>query len=401
MTAENTKASDSLILPKLTTLQLLHYRHPLATPIETTMGQVTSRPALILRIEDEEGAYGWGEIWCNFPPGGDCYRAELALSALPGVIKKQSLDTNAVFHGAQQALHRVSLQAGEPGPIAQLCAGLDIAVIDLKARRQGVPISTLIATDFSFKKISEDRPHAVKAYASGVGPAYYEQQMERMRSRGYQHFKQRIGFGNNDSIPQLQAAARGLQQGETLMADANQSWSLSTAMQRITQLESLELGWLEEPLMADAADYDWLSLTNSSATPLAGGENLRSLADFKKAIKHRTFSVYQPDVCKWGGLSGCANVAKQVIDSGQRYCPHFLGGGIGLLASAHLLYATGHDGMLEVDSSDNPLQEILAGRSLSLSSGLFQLGSGSGLGIEPDIETAKEYLVSNNVVAIQ
>ena len=46
-------------------------------------------------------------------------------------------------------------------------------------------------------------------------------------------------------------------------------------------------------------------------------------------------------------------------EKGKTFCPHYLGGGIGLLASAHLLAAVGGDGWVEVDANDNPLRDAL------------------------------------------
>jgi L-alanine-DL-glutamate epimerase-like enolase superfamily enzyme len=380
---------------KLTKLQVLHFRYPLSKPIVTTMGPVSCRPALILRIEDDEGSCGWGEIWCNFPPDGDLYRAQLAVAILPRILAGVSVEPQQTFHHLQHRLQRLALQAGEPGPVAQLCAGVDIAMHDLVARRQGVAIADLLMSAGRKK-----RPQKVMAYASGISPALFEQQIQMMRNHGFKYFKMRIGFGVEDSIPQLQAASAGLQADETLMADANQAWTPQIAHKRLKQLDALNLGWLEEPLLANSPDSNWQALASVSAIPLAGGENLRSLAEFKHAIKLRALSVYQPDVCKWGGLSGCLEVAREVIESGQQYCPHYLGGGVGLLASAQLLSATGHNGMLEIDSSDNPLQDCLAGGSRALTNGKFKLGDGPGLGCEPDIESARDYLISDTVVTI-
>ena len=55
-------------------------------------------------------------------------------------------------------------------------------------------------------------------------------------------------------------------------------------------------------------------------------------------------------------------IAKAVVAKKKSYCPHFLGGGIGLLASAHALAAVGGDGMLEVDCNPNPLRNVFGKR---------------------------------------
>jgi len=41
----------------------------------------------------------------------------------------------------------------------------------------------------------------------------------------------------------------------------------------------------------------------------------------------------QPDLAKWGGVSGMLDVAERIVAAGLRFCPHYLGAGIGLAAS--------------------------------------------------------------------
>src|SRR3546814_2737114 len=84
---------------------------------------------------------------------------------------------------------------------------------------------------------------------------------------------------------------------------------------------------------------DWSSdVCSSDLSPirLAGGENLRGETAFGAAIDAGDLSLIQPDVAKWGGVSGCLAVARRALAAGRVYCPHYLGGGIGLAASAHL-----------------------------------------------------------------
>ena len=60
------------------------------------------------------------------------------------------------------------------------------------------------------------------------------------------------------------------------------------------------------------------------------------------------------------------------------FCPHYLGGGIGLLASAHLLAGVGGDGLLEVDCNDNPLRDRFCGPVANISDGKVTLGDAAG-----------------------
>ncbi|MEZ5741209.1 MAG: enolase C-terminal domain-like protein [Burkholderiaceae bacterium] len=128
------------------------------------------------------------------------------------------------------------------------------------------------------------------------------------------------------------------------MVDANQAWSLEQALASVPALAPFDLDWLEEPLRADRPWPEWQTLAKASPVALAAGENLAGGAAFAEAVRAQTLAVLQPDIAKWGGISGCWPVIDQAIRAGLRYCPHYLGGGIGLLASAHLLAAVGGGG---------------------------------------------------------
>ena len=91
---------------------------------------------------------------------------------------------------------------------------------------------------------------------------------------------------------------------------------------------------------------------------------------FDSLIESSYLSIVQPDLAKWGGLTKIVPVAKKIIAAGKRYCPHYLGGGVGLLASAHALAAVGGEGILEVDINQNPLRTIF----VEPVSGVLKLG---------------------------
>lgn len=381
---------------RLVRADIFHYRYKLAQPIPSTMGPFSCRPAILLRLEDADGAHGWGEIWCNFPPDGDLHRARLAANVLPAALA--GLDAtarNGPFAQIAARLHRIALQAGEIGPVAQIAAGVDIAVHDLAARRDGRPLADYLAHHRSGTRL------AVPAYASGLSPDRFEGQIARMRAMGYAHFKQRIGFGRDDSLAEAEAAAAGLGRSERIMLDANQAWDLASAIARVERIERLNPLFLEEPLPADVPVADWQVLAAATEIPLAAGENLRRPEEFATAIDGGALRILQPDACKWGGLSACLAVARAGLKKGIVYFPHYLGGGVGLMASAHLLAAAGGDGMLEVDSSENPLLEHFSAAGLGLRNGLFPLPDAPGLGYEPDIAGASGLLHAHHDIAIR
>lgn len=365
--------NDSFTIARMT---VEVYRAPIAVPVETSFGRMPDRPAVLVRLEDGEGAHGWGEIWCNFPQIGAEHRARLAQTLLPPLIfGKTVTDPRRFTRALERALHVLVLQTGEPGPIAQMLAGFDIALWDLCARRAGLPLRTLLARGAG---------DSVPAYASGIHRDAAAELIGAARREGFDAFKIKIGFGADRDADTATHLPGLLRPGETLMLDANQKWTLQEAKAAARAFEPLAPAWLEEPMPVDRPDGEWAALAAATAIPLAGGENMVGEDAFDRAIDLGVLGVVQPDACKWGGIGGCFAVAQAALAAGRVYCPHFLGGGIGLVASAHLLAAAGGPGRLEVDVNPNPLREALARPFPAIAAGRMALTDAPGLGVEPD-----------------
>jgi L-alanine-DL-glutamate epimerase-like enolase superfamily enzyme len=351
------------------------FREPLENYVRTSFGTMRDRPALFVRIEDRQGAVGWGEVWCNFPEHGAEHRARLIEAVFAPLLERLPIDRpREVFEQLTARTAVLAIQTGEHGPIAQCIAGIDIALCDLAARRAGEPL---------WRFMGGSDP-VVRAYASGINPDGAVETALRCRSEGHRAFKLKVGFGRETDLRNLRGMRESLGHAQ-IMLDANQAWSPSVAREMAAAVEELEPGWLEEPVRADTPWEEWRALAASTSIPLAGGENLAGEAAFERALDARALRVVQPDVAKWGGLSGCLPLARRIGEVGLRYCPHYLGGGIGLLASAHLLAAAGGDGMLEIDANPNTLRSATCGPVKNVVEGRVTLGDAPGLGVTPDM----------------
>ncbi len=353
------------------------FRCPIATPVRTSFGTMHDRPAVFVRVEDADGSVGWGEAWCNFPSCGAEHRARLLESVMAPLLTSRGFDGPAeAFAWLSEKTAVLAIQSGEPGPMAQAIAGIDTALWDLCARRAGQPL-------WQYLGGSGDE---VGVYASGINPDRPQDVAAARLAEGYRAFKLKIGFGAERDIANLCALRELLGPDTPLMVDANQGWTLDQAIAMAPQLERFHLGWLEEPLRADRPWSEWQALAKATTIALAGGENVAGTGAFDAAIAQAPWTVLQPDLAKWGGISGCWPVIGNAMAAGLRYCPHYLGGGIGLLASAHLLAAAGGDGMLEIDANPNPLRTLLAPALSAVIEGRARLGTQPGLGIAPDLQ---------------
>jgi len=361
------------------------YRIPIAVPVVNAFGAMTERVAVFIRLEDAEGAFGWGEIWANFPTIGAEHRARLFDAFIaPRLLGREIAEPRAVWHELDRTLHLWGLQAGEPGAFAGALAGADIALHDLFARRAGLPL---------FRWLGGADASPLPCYASGLNPgAMALEQVEEARSRGYRAFKIKIGFGEEQDIATLAPVFASLRAGERCMVDINQGWDVATACHMGAVLSRFPLTWIEEPLACDRPAWEWAQVKAAARAPIAAGENLRGALAYHQALADGLLTVIQPDACKWGGLTAVLPVAQAVLSAGRSYCPHFLGGGIGQLASLHLLAAVRGPGLLEWDANPNPLRQDLLEGVLAVREGMVAAPEGPGLGMVPDLSPFAPYL---------
>lgn len=355
-------------------------RVPISQPVQTAFGTMIDRPAVVVTLTNAEGISGYGEVWCNFPSCGAEHRARLLVTEIAPLILNQPFDNPpAAFEWMCSKLSLLVNQTGEHGPLAQAMAGVDMALWDLSAKQRGKPLYKLLNA----------RSTRIRCYASGINPTTPEQTALAHSKAGYQAFKLKVGFDDDLDFSNALAMREKLGPDAPIMLDANQAWDLPRAQKMTELLSCINPAWMEEPLAVDAPQSQWQQLARSSPIPLAAGENLRGLEAFGQLIESGVCKFIQPDAAKWGGITGCHTVAKAATGAGLCYCPHWLGGGVGLLASAHLLASIGGDGMLEIDGNPNPLRDTLAGPLPVLDRGGWTLPERAGIRL--DTTCAAEY----------
>jgi len=369
---------------KLKSVEVSVYRYPLETIVQTSFGTMYDRPMVLVKLTDEDDFAGVGEVWCNFPAVGAEHRARLIESVFKPLLTGKLFDGPAkAFDLLTKKTWVLGLQTGEFGPIAQCIAGIDIAFHDLMARRDKTPLWKYLGG------VSD----SVKTYASGINPTNAEKTAETALEAGHQALKLKIGFDLAQDIQNIKSLRALLGKKGQLMVDANQAWTVNEANEMMQKIAAYDIKWLEEPIHADRPDDEWRSVKASGNTPLAGGENIMGDRHFNRLIEAGYLSVIQPDLAKWGGLTETVPVASYIVEAGIRYCPHYLGGGIGLLASAHALAAVGGNGVLEFDINKNPLRSIFVDACFKTSSSLMKLGDSPGLGVEVDFRDISKYRV--------
>lgn len=367
---------------KIERLEAFVYRAQLKEPRRNSFGAQLDRACALIKLVDADGVVGWGEAFCNWPSVAAEHRARLATAVMAPLIEGQTFaDPPALFAHLNQKLFRMRHQSDERGPFDQTFCGIDLAAWDIWARKAGKPLWQVLGDR------DDGTPAAapsIELYASGLSPASAERLCAEAWAAGMRAAKIKAGFEDGSDLRSLRAV-RAIHGDEmTLMADANQAWSPEDAIAWADKARELNLLFLEEPIYAEHPLDVWKRVADAVAMPLAAGENIRSSDHFRDMVAKGGIGFIQPDIIKWGGLTTARHVARTARSQGARVAPHYLGGGIGFVATAHMLAAVAPDGLLELDVSENPIRELIAAPFPKVESGRVTLPSAPGLGVAPD-----------------
>ncbi|MBQ18614.1 MAG: uroporphyrinogen decarboxylase [Planctomycetaceae bacterium] len=318
------------------------FRIPLPTAVsDSTHGTIEAFQLITVRLTDTDGATGLGYTF-TVGQGGTAVRALLQDDLADWLVEWPGEEIGELWQRMWWRLHWV----GRGGVASFAMAAVDIAMWDLQARRAGRPLWKHLRETVDWLTPA-DSPPVVTPYAGGIDledpvDVLLERTQERIAS-GFRAIKMKVGR------PQLaEDVARVTAMRETvgpeipLMVDANMRWSVDEAITAARALDGLDLTWLEEP----TAPEDWdghARIASEGGLPIAAGENLHSVAEFRELITRGAISYPEPDVATVGGITPWLEVARMAAERGLPVTTH----GVHDL-HVHLLAAVDHASFLEV-----------------------------------------------------
>jgi len=198
--------------------------------------------------------------------------------------------------------------AGRPGIGAMAMAAVDIALWDLSARLEDVPLVELLGA----------RRDAVPLYGSGGFTSYSDgrlaEQLGGWVDEGFARVKMKIGREPARDPKRLDAAREAIGDAE-LFVDANGAYDLGQALNWADRLAEWDVGWLEEPVPSDDVEGLW-SVRERAPFDIAAGEYVYVLADARNLLAGRAVDCLQADVTRCGGITGFLQVAGLAAEHG-------------------------------------------------------------------------------------
>ncbi|MDH3521216.1 MAG: o-succinylbenzoate synthase [Myxococcales bacterium] len=351
---------------------LTPFRIPLRRPLVTARGEQAAREGVLIGLEAENGATGWGE---STPIAGfglePLAQTQRALAAgLEALLEAEVRDLDA-------ALDRVA-QCTPGAPSAR--AGLDFALHDLFARASDRSVAALLCADRAAQ------PHAsvpVNALISAGDAATAVRHARQAVAHGFRVLKLKLGFDTPDrDVARATAVREAIGAAIELRLDANGAWDEATAQRTLAALAPLAPAFVEQPVAA--GDLDALARVRAAASvPVAADESVRDEAQARALIARKAADCLIVKPAALGGLRPA-----------QRIAACALGAGIDVVVTGLLDAAIGSAAALHFAASlPAPLRAAgLAGDALlaadlallpRVHAGARALPEGPGLGVVP------------------
>ncbi|MFZ4285344.1 mandelate racemase/muconate lactonizing enzyme family protein [Variovorax sp. HJSM1_2] len=319
----------------------------------------------LVRVQTEDGTVAWGESYCVEPRALQAIFETLIAPLACG----KNADDPSLLPSMQRVLHNL----GRSGPVVHALAGLDIALWDLLAKREKLPLYQLLGGK------QRDR---IRVYASLL--QYYadadllQRVSQRALSEGYTEIKL-----HERTAEAVAAVRQAVGPDVPVMVDTNCAWLPDEAEAAISAMLPFNPLWIEEPIWMPENDQALAALKQRVPVPLAVGENASCALALKRMVENETVQYVQPSVIKLG-LTAALDISRACEGSRVTCAPQVAFFGPGFLASMHLIAAQQTEVSLERLYVE--LAHVPYGQSVPIERGWLQIPDTPGLGAEPEVE---------------
>ena len=293
---------------------------------------------LFVRVESDDGAFGWGEA-----------SLEGHAEAVDGAF--EALRDRFIGHDPRriediwQVAYRGGFYRGGPVLMSAL-AGLEQALWDLKGRALGLPAWEMLGGRVrdkirAYAWIGGDRPHEIAEAAK----ARADQGFSAVKMNATAELDW-IGTPKlfDEVVKRVEAAqAAGMDVG----LDFHGRVHRPMAKQLAKAIEPLGLLFIEEPLLSENPE-GLRQIAELTSTPIALGERLFSRWDFKPFFEMGAVDIIQPDLSHAGGILECRKIAAMAEAYDIAVAPHCPLGPLALASCLQLAACTPNVAIQEI-----------------------------------------------------
>jgi L-alanine-DL-glutamate epimerase-like enolase superfamily enzyme len=351
---------------RIAALETIPYALPFRDPYVTARGKLAQRELMLARIRTHGGPTGIGETVAMSLRGGpelEAIKLELDEVCAPLLtdVKLTVANLAGVIAGVQAA--GVSMPA---------LAAVDLALHDLAAKIEGVPVWSLLGAT---------RAQAVRCNATLVAgdPTAVATDAERWVQDGFATLKLKAGVA--DDVAQVRAVRERVPPGTRIRVDANGAWSPPEAVERLNAMATQDIELAEQP----TADLEGMAqVRHSIRIPVVADESVAGAEDARRAVEAGACDMATVKLAKVGGIAAAIEIALHI----PTYLSSALDGPIGIAAAWHLAQylpqAPPARGLDQGLATQRLFADTIAARGPGLDGPLLSVDDEPGFGVEID-----------------
>jgi L-alanine-DL-glutamate epimerase-like enolase superfamily enzyme len=379
--------------------------------LETLFCDAGWRPWIFLKATTDDGLVGWAEITDSH--GSPRGLAGIVEDLAPFVVGKDPRATERLYW----ELYRQTRQS--PGSvIAKAIAGVENALLDIKAKALGIPVYELFggptrdAIPVYWSHCGTTRARAWEVTGTPKLASYDDVAAlgREIVEHGYQAFKTNVvvpsdepqvlmpGFGEGDGTLRADEIADALVlllgafgEGTVRMArpivDLNFNLEPEGLVRVVRALEPFDLLWVEVDLFDAAA---LAHVRHVAPMPVCSGENLYGSRAFRPFLEAGGMDVASVDVI-WNGFHQSKKIADLAETFEVNCAPHNYYSHLATFIAAQWCAAIPNARILEYDHDDVPWRDELVTAVPEIANGELAIPSGPGWGVEIREEVLREH----------
>lgn len=349
------------------------------TAVKTFLFHANWRNWLLVKVETDEGLYGWGEASLE---GYELAVQAAAKTMSAYFIGKDPLEIerhwNTVY---RNSYWRPSLV------IVSALAGIEIALWDIMGKHFNVPVYKLLGGAFREK---------IRAYNNGwylhaKNPEDYARAAKDAVASGFRYLKW-DPFWPSDIFVEPEEISRAKERIRIvreavgseihLLIEGHGRFSPDMAIKIAREIEEFNPFFFEEPVPPDNIDA-CVRVAKSIRIPVATGERLCTHWSARPLLEKSGAAILQPDIIHIGGILEVKKLAAMASAYYIPIAPHNANGPVLTAASIHVDASTPNFLIQEFFLPDKPLyDEILKEPFFFPSNGFFSLPTRPGLGVD-------------------
>ena len=145
-------------------------------------------------------------------------------------------------------------------------------------------------------------------------------------------------------------------------------WEVPTALAVVKAVEPFDLFLFEEPLPY-TNPWGYGELRGATRVPIAGGETLTGVPEWRVFAEEDAFDIAQPDAAFCGGLGEFLRIAALFEERGRKIATHAWGAGGALMQNIHAAFAAPNTVICEIPPAFGPLHSEIVGDSFVMRDG--------------------------------